>query len=74
MEGMEALRQLATTSLLMQGAVGPAAGPSGLDTPKQMQPAETLQPQPSTSSSSKLGNNRVVPIIQEPTMSLLDGQ
>lgn len=72
MEGMEALRQIATTSLLIQDN-----GKGDVVTEQEL----LLQQSTSsgklfTSSNGSLkrkGNNRVVPIIKEP-QSILDGK
>lgn len=75
MEGMEALRQIATNSLLIQGGDGVI----GLDSDLQLQQSTssgTRQAFTSSTSSNSIkrkGNNRVVPIIKEP-VSILDGK
>lgn len=72
MEGMEALRQIATNSLLIQGGDGVI----GLDSDQQSTSSGTRQAFTSSTSSNSIkrkGNNRVVPIIKEP-VSILDGK
>lgn len=75
MEGMEALRQIATTSLLMQDR----GGERDRDREQELQLQQStstgkLQAFTSNSNGSikRKGNNRVVPIIKEP-QSILDG-
>lgn len=79
MEGMEALRQIAATSLLIQGGGGAGGEPMDFKSQLQMQQSSssstvtgTTKPQAFSSSNSLRKGNRVVPIIKEPE-SILDG-
>lgn len=72
MEGMEALRQLATGSLLIQGGVAPEAKRATVVQQSSSSSSSLARNQVFTSSSSSRAN-RVVPIIKEPE-SLLDGE
>lgn len=77
MEGMEALRQIAATSLLMQGGSVDSEQQQQLQMQQSSSTSSTVKHQAftrsSTSSSLRKGKNRVVPIIKEPE-SILDGE
>lgn len=77
MEGMEALRQLATTSLLIQEGGGPSGDLDGKQKQSSLSEAATTtgkrQAFGSSNSLKRKGNNRVVPIIKEPD-NILDGE